>query len=142
MIVVDASVAAKCFIPEEGTETAIAIITGVERMIAPELICVEVSNAICRRAIEGKMATNKALSSCEKWREKIQTGVITLIPNIQVLSAAEKLAIEIKHPIQDCIYLALAISEQSRFVTADDKFKRKLAGRYLEVCFYTEYFGH
>ena len=40
----------------------------------------------------------------------------------QVLSVAVDLALAISHPLQDCLYLALAQREQAQMVTADRKF--------------------
>jgi predicted nucleic acid-binding protein len=40
--------------------------------------------------------------------------------------AATRLAIDLDHPAYDCLYLALAIARDCPFVTADERFLRKL----------------
>src|SRR5262249_17520559 len=49
MIVLDASVAAKAYLEEPGSDEAIALLTGRENLLAPELIRVEVAAALLRR---------------------------------------------------------------------------------------------
>jgi predicted nucleic acid-binding protein len=36
------------------------------------------------------------------------------------------MSIEIDHPAYDCLYLALAVEKKCQFVTADERFLRKL----------------
>ena len=42
------------------------------------------------------------------------------------LDAATGIAVMLDHPAYDCIYLAMAEAEGTRFVTADDRLLRKL----------------
>lgn len=50
---------------------------------------------------------------------------LELTPMKGLLADAVRLSIELRHPAYDCIYLALAITEQCPFITADVPFKRK-----------------
>jgi predicted nucleic acid-binding protein len=51
MIVVDASVIVKWFIPEAGTEPAKALLAEADELIAPELARIEVASALIRKGI-------------------------------------------------------------------------------------------
>ena len=56
---------------------------------------------------------------------------IELLPTRSLLEAAARIAIDLDHPAYDCLYLALAIANDCRFVTADGRFVRKIGqGRY------------
>jgi predicted nucleic acid-binding protein len=56
----------------------------------------------------------------------LQVAEIELLPTRSLLEAATRIAIELDHPAYDCIYLALAVQSDCRFVTADQRFLRKL----------------
>jgi hypothetical protein len=47
-----------------------------------------------------------------------------------LLEATTRIAVELDHPACDCLYLALAVERDCRFVTADERFVRKLGERY------------
>src|SRR5260221_641265 len=49
------------------------------------------------------------------------------LPPRLLLEAATRIAVELDHPAYDCLYLALASERGCRFVTADERFVRKLA---------------
>jgi predicted nucleic acid-binding protein len=50
-----------------------------------------------------------------------------LLPMRSLCETATRISIEVDHPAYDCLYLALAVEKQCRFVTADDRFLKKLA---------------
>ena len=56
----------------------------------------------------------------------LQAAEIELLPTRSLWEAATRLAIELDHPAYDCLYLALAIASDCQFVTADQRFLRKL----------------
>ena len=53
--------------------------------------------------------------------------MLTPVPDGWLLDAAIALAYELKHPVYDCLYLALADSLETAVVTADQKFANKVA---------------
>lgn len=40
-------------------------------------------------------------------------------PFAELLPAAERLSLDLRHPLPDCLYLALAVRENVPFITAD-----------------------
>jgi predicted nucleic acid-binding protein len=137
MIVVDASVIVKCYVPEEGSDKAIKLISGLDNLVAPELIRVEVSAAICGKTREGEgripLHPADAAACCDKWRKHLEAEVVGIVPNQKLLAEAERLALNLKHPVQDCIYLALAKIEKTVLVTADEKFIAKAGKLHSEL---------
>src|SRR5262245_28914304 len=67
VIVVDASVAAKCYLPERGTEAAVELMTGHNRLTAPELIRLEVLSAITRCVRNGEATASESRAQCQRW---------------------------------------------------------------------------
>ena len=56
-------------------------------------------------------------------------GIPDSVKSRHALEAATRLAVELDHPAYDCLYLAMAVERDCPFVTADDRFLRKLASR-------------
>jgi predicted nucleic acid-binding protein len=59
----------------------------------------------------------------------LQGSEIELLPTGSLLESAIRTAIDLDHPAYDCVYLALAVENDCRFVTADEGFRRKLGQR-------------
>jgi predicted nucleic acid-binding protein len=57
----------------------------------------------------------------------LQAADIEFLPTRLLLESATRIAVELDHPAYDCLYLALASESDCRFVTADERFVRKLA---------------
>lgn len=133
MIVVDASVAVKWFLPEQGAAEAQAILSRPEKLIAPSLIRVEVAAAITRKVRLGELEAGEAEEVCHFWMRALSSGVVTLSPDEANLDTAIKLAIQIRHPLQDCLYLALAQRVDGLLVTADPKFAARAHDCYEKV---------
>ena len=64
MIVLDASVAVKTYLEEAGGEAATELLAGTEKLLAPELIRVEVAGAWCRRRRTGELEAAEVERRC------------------------------------------------------------------------------
>ena len=119
--VIDASVAVKWVIEEIGTPAALSL-RSHERLIAPELLVAECAN------IFWKKVRGNELSKDEAWiaARLLQSAKLELLPTRSLLGMATLIAIELDHPAYDCVYVALAEANECRFVTADERFLRKL----------------
>jgi predicted nucleic acid-binding protein len=116
-LVVDASVAAKWVLPEAGSDRAAELRLTGEPIIAPDLAFAELGNAIWKRAIQGEISAAMALEALTT-----ATGVFTsFIPISELAARATEIAIELKHPIYDCFYLALAERERAPLISADKR---------------------
>jgi predicted nucleic acid-binding protein len=122
MIVVDASVILKWFLPEVGDAAAKALLATADELVAPELARVEVASALTRKAVRGQLSGADARSTLRAWFGALAAGQIFLLPNGDDIEAAAELALELQHPLADCLYLAAAERLGTTLITADRAF--------------------
>jgi predicted nucleic acid-binding protein len=115
-LVIDASVAIKWVVEEDGTEFALAL-RQQARLLAPDLLVAECANILWKKVQRKELSPDEALLAARL----IQSADMELIPSRALMEAATRLAIELDHPAYDCLYLALAIEKACRFVTADQR---------------------
>ncbi len=119
--VVDASIAIKWVVEEEGTPQALAVRKSA-RLIAPDLLVAECANILWKKAQRGELTPEEA----DLAARLLERSDIELMPMRGLLHAATRLAVALSHPAYDCVYLALALANRTRYVTADDRLIRKL----------------
>jgi predicted nucleic acid-binding protein len=124
-LVIDASIAVKWLIEEDGTPLALALRRRV-RPIAPDLLTAECANILWKKVRRGELSQEEALLAARL----LQAMEIELAPTHSLLEAATRIAIELDHPAYDCLYLAVAAHRSCRFVTADQRLLRKLREGY------------
>ena len=116
-LVIDASIAVKWVVEENGTAEAL-VLRQKAKLIAPELLVAELWKKVQRH----ELLKEEALLAARL----LQGAEIELLPTRSLLEAATQMSIEINHPTYDCLYLALAVDNECRCVTADERFLRKL----------------
>jgi predicted nucleic acid-binding protein len=119
--VIDASIAVKWVVEENGTAEALVLRQNT-KLIAPELLVAECANILWKKVQRHELLKEEALLAARL----LQGADIELLPTRSLLEAATKMSIEINHPAYDCLYLALAVDNECRCVTADEHFLRKL----------------
>jgi predicted nucleic acid-binding protein len=129
MIVVDASVIVKWFLPEVGAAPAKALLTATDELIAPELARIEVASALIRKGIRQELTGADVENTLSAWFRALADGQIFLLPNADDIEAAAKLALELQHRLPDCLYLAAAERLDVALITADRAFARRAARR-------------
>jgi predicted nucleic acid-binding protein len=129
MIVVDASVIVKWFIPEVGTAPAKALLSVADELIAPELARIEVASALIRKGIRQELAGADVENTVRAWFRALADGQLLLLPNSDDIEGAAKLALELQHSLPDCLYLAAAERLGVALITADRAFARRAARR-------------
>jgi predicted nucleic acid-binding protein len=122
MIVLDASVTVKWFASEPGSAEARSLVHGDEELVAPELTQVEVASALVKKAIRQQLNLEEAHEALRLWFEAINDGDIVLLPDGEYVAAASELALQLAHPLADCVYLALAERLGVALITADRTF--------------------
>jgi predicted nucleic acid-binding protein/plasmid stability protein len=130
VIVVDASVAAKWIMVEPGTPAANELLAGDDLLLAPDLAAVEVAAAITRKGRLGELEAGEAARLVGIWRSWLDRGVVALVSSTELIELAADWAIRLHHPLQDCLYLALAARHQVELVTADQAFLRRIGNSY------------
>lgn len=116
-LVVDASVAIKWFVDENLEAEARHIFAYQPDLTAPDFLLVEVANIawkkVRRNEIDAKQA-NFIVTSLPNY-------IPDLLPLANLIEAATHLALELDHPVYDCLYLACAQGLEGG-VTADRRF--------------------
>ena len=117
MIVVDASVAVQ-WIAREAESGYSETVLQRRGLIAPELLHIEVANALRRKIAVGDVDFEQARQGL-----LLLTKTVDLRPMHPAwLLRALELSVAMAHPIYDCVYLSLAESTGARLVTRDREF--------------------
>ncbi|TIT86928.1 MAG: type II toxin-antitoxin system VapC family toxin [Mesorhizobium sp.] len=98
-LVIDASIAVKWVVEEDGTPLALGLRHG-HRFAAPELLTVECANIFWKKVQRGELSREEA---------KLAANLL-----------------ERSDIAYDCMYICLAMSRNWRFVTADERLTRVL----------------
>ena len=122
-LVVDASVAVKWLVAEEGSDQARDLAASGEELHAPRLMVSEIANALWRKARLGEIVRAEA------------GAMIAAVPGMPVRWSADeevcadalRLALALDRPVYDCMYLALAHRIGAPLVTADLRFADALS---------------
>ena len=118
-LVVDASVALKWVVEEEGSEAALTL-KGRD-LAAPSLLRVEAANALRSLAARKAIAPAAALDLLGL----LQEAPMALVePDDALERRALEIALQLAHPVYDCVYLALAERMGRVLVTADGRLLR------------------
>jgi predicted nucleic acid-binding protein len=135
VIVVDASLAAKWVVAEPQSAAADRVLDRCGgQLTAPDLIGVEVGGAVVRRANTGELGREDALAALQRWIRLLDGGRPVLQPvSSGRLLAAGELAARLRHPLKDCVYLALALELGATLATCDERFAAKSRPLYPDV---------
>ena len=135
MIVVDASVAVKWYVAETLEEQAAKLFDVYQGvLVVPDVFLIEVVATMVRRANVDKSLKPESERSIANFLALYDAGVIeTRHLSADDLAKSARLAIEMGHPLKDCIYLALAMELGCPLVTADARFADKARGVYGDV---------
>jgi predicted nucleic acid-binding protein len=114
--VVDASVALKWALPENDSDLAFGLLE--RTLIAPDWWLVEAGNGLWKCAGRGEITPEEAAALLTDLGEV----PVTSVASRELLPRAIALACDLRHPIYDCLYLALALERTLKLVTADTRF--------------------
>ena len=122
-IVIDASVAIKWVVEEDGSSDALDLLKK-HRMASPDLLVAECANVLWKKVKRAELTGKEATVAASL----LQRADIEVLPTRNLMDRALELAIAIDHAAYDCVYLALAIENNWPLVTADDRLRRKVGG--------------
>jgi len=117
-LVLDASVVLKFLVEERGSPEAVALLDRPAKRIAPDWIAVEIAGALWNKVRFSKMLAVHA----ERALEEFPRFLHRLVPCQPLIRDSFNLSVRLRHPVYDCLYLALAMAEAARLVTADKAF--------------------
>ncbi len=115
-VVIDASVALKWVLDEPGSEAAAALLD--EELAAPEFWLLEAANALWRRARRHELTREQASARLVE----LSNAPVATSTTLEDFAIAFQWAGRLDHPVYDCLYLALALRENTHVVTADRRF--------------------
>ncbi len=119
----DASVVVKWFIEDPLADAAVGARQTLRPALAPDLVLVEVANALRRYVVKGDLAQEAARENMS-----IAAEVVELVDHSDLVDEAFVLACRFNHSITDCLYVVLARRMNLPLVTADTKLAKKLSG--------------
>jgi predicted nucleic acid-binding protein len=130
VIVIDASLAVKWYLDEVWADEAEALLIEYEGdIVVPDVFISEVIGALVRRANMDKAMRSDSAAATARFQTLFDTGSITAIRSLPpAVVRAATLAIDLGHPLKDCIYLALAMELECDLVTCDARFAEKAKG--------------
>ncbi len=120
-LVVDASVVAKLFFIEDQSDLAEAALRGAGRLIAPELLFLEMASVAAKQVRRGVTSAARAAEAVASVGELLDEAapLSSLAPRAFDLARAHGFS------AYDATYLALAEARGLRVITADGKLVRK-----------------
>ena len=124
-LTVDASIVIKWFVAEPLSDETRLLLAGRIHLQAPELLLVEFANTIWKKKRRGE------LPDAQPYLEELVglPDIITLHRDGELVERAASIAMELDHPIYDCLYLACAESTDSNLITADQRFADKAVAK-------------
>ena len=120
----DASVAVKWLVREEDSTIADSLLDEEHEMLAPGFMAIEAGNTLLQKMRRGELSRNQAL----RLSQRIFVLPVDWIDTAALTPEAIRLALELNHPVYDCLYLAAAYQWDALVVTADSRFVNALAG--------------
>ena len=121
MIVVDANVAVKWYVPEPGCDDAKLLLMSNEAIVAPALIRLEVLAAILSGIRKRKATSEEAIQRCQSWLRHLDDRAVLLFDEGDLRLDAIRLASQSEHHLYDCFYLALCKKCDATLFTYDMK---------------------
>lgn len=124
LLVTDASVAVKSVLTEDDSEAARHLMNGEHELHVPRVLVAELTNALWSKVQSGLLTPSEASQA-----QELVLALHLEWVNDEVLAAdALRIAIDLNHPVYDCVYLALANRIDGILITADTRFANKVVG--------------
>lgn len=122
-VVVDANVVVKWVVAEEHSAEA-RLLTRM-RLSAPGLLFIECANLLWKKVRLGELKPEDAYTGLDF----IMISPVEIVGSAHLLKSAIRISIDLKHPVYDCLYLALAQQRKIPLVTADGRLANLMAKR-------------
>jgi predicted nucleic acid-binding protein len=133
LIVVDANVAAKWFLPAKGEGLADEAFSLLDRyakdemqFIVPDLFWAEFASVIWKAVRVGrfpKVSAGAALASLTQHH-------FPTVASLKLIDSAFQIATVFERTVHDCLYVALAVHSNAQLVTADERLANALAANF------------
>jgi predicted nucleic acid-binding protein len=124
MTVVDASVAVRWLFQLDAQDAADALIRSNDNLIAPDLVLAEVTSAAWKLVTFEKLPA-ESVAAVLRGAPRVFDEIV---PSALLFDHALAIAIELRHAVYDCFYLALAEQRDSQMVTFDERLVTRCSG--------------
>jgi len=124
VVVIDASVAIKWFVPEAGYEAARALLKPGMLLCAPDLIVAETCNVGWRKARSGDMTRDDVRTMAANLHRSFDE----LVSSDRLSANAVEIALALDHPVYDAFYIALAELRSAPMITVDQRLLSRVSG--------------
>lgn len=121
--VLDASVLMKWYVPEDGSEAALAYLDPAHESHLPSLLFAEVANILWKKVARAEISTDDA----RRIIAEILQAPLVVHPIEPLTSSALNLALATGRSAYDSMYLALAEAMSLQVVSADRRLSNALA---------------
>ena len=109
-------------LPEADSGVALRLLDeankSLHELVAPDIFIPEIANALAAAERQGRI---KSGDSATLFLDIVRQAP-QIVPTPPLLIRAMEIAIATRQAVYDCVYLALAESDQCEFVSADDAF--------------------
>ena len=123
VLVVDASVVIKWFVPEIHSDAARRLLSAPHQYVSPDLLFPEVGNAIWKKVRRGELTNGEG----RRLAADISSVAVDTVSTRGLVIDAHALAVATGLTVYDATYLALAVRLGTALITADDKLNRTVA---------------
>jgi predicted nucleic acid-binding protein len=121
-LVVDASVAVKWLVDEPEHLAARSLLDRNEQLHAPDFVFIETANVLWKKVRRGELSAEQAFEGVDSLPLLFET----IVPSRLLIARALRIAVEMAHPVYDCLYIACSEHVDADLVTADARFVDKL----------------
>ncbi len=132
MIVVDACVAVKWLLSEEGAESARELLLAPEPLCMPSHGRIEVVGALLRRHREGLLSEEETRQCCALWQDVLGESV-RLLDFAELMERATSIAFRCQHTLTDCLYVAAAQQTGGPLITADRRLHARCRKEHRDI---------
>jgi predicted nucleic acid-binding protein len=133
LLVPDANVAAKWFLPAKSEPLADEAFTLLNRyvknevrFIVPDLFWAEFANVMWKAVRLGRFPK----VSAEEALQSLTQRNFPTVPSLKLLDSAFQIATAFERTVYDSLYVALAVYSNAQLITADERLANSLAARF------------
>jgi predicted nucleic acid-binding protein len=125
--VVDANVGIKWVLPEIYSEAALRLNKPNCQLLVPDFFFPEIGNILWKRVRRREMTLDDAQNDLESLLEL----PLQICLSSTLMPMALEIAVRVQQAVYDCVYLALAVNNDCKMVTADERFYNALSNDQL-----------